>query len=176
MWPAWPSERPLRHRQRRRHRERPRDEVEEENPVMARFNVEFWEIPTSAAYLDGIPAERALWFETAEDRERRYALQDFFQSVLPVVQELIDAQLTERQKEVLKLYYFCNKTQEDIAEMLGLTQSTVSRHLFGTARNGKKVGGAVAKLQKAVEKCAGSEVDQALAALKIRFDTSSAAA
>jgi len=51
---------------------------------MARFNAEFWEIPTQSAYLDNISSERALWFETEEDRERRYALQEFFRSVLPL--------------------------------------------------------------------------------------------
>ena len=143
---------------------------------MARFNAEFWEIPTQSAYLDNIPAERALWFETEEDRERRYALQDFFRSVLPVVKDLIDAQLTARQREVLRLYYFCNKTQEDIAEMLHLSQSTVSRHLFGTVRNGKKVGGAIPKLQKAIDRREHAPIHSALATLRVRFQEASFAA
>jgi RNA polymerase sigma factor (sigma-70 family) len=154
----------------------PKNEVLEEDPAMARFNVDFWEIPTTSAYLESVPAERALWFETEEDRERRYALQEFFQSMLPVVRDLIDAQLTARQRQVLTLYYFDNKTQEDIAAILGLTQSTVSRHLFGTARNGKKVGGAVAKLQRAMEKNPRPEVNTALETLRARFDTASTAA
>lgn len=143
---------------------------------MARFNAEFWEIPTQFAYLDNISSDRALWFETEEDRERRHALQEFFRSVLPFVNEIIDARLTARQREILRLYYFCNKTQEDIAAMLNLTQSTVSRHLFGTVRNGKKVGGAIPKLKKAIELRDNIPIHSALATLRSRFDDASYAA
>lgn len=143
---------------------------------MATFNPEFWEIPTQSAYLESVSSERALWFETDEDRERRYALKDFFQSVLPVVVDLMDQQLTARQREILHLYYFCDKTQEDIAAMLELSQSTVSRHLFGTVRNGKKVGGAIPKLQKAVEKRDTGAISGALETLHTRFDQAHATA
>ncbi len=143
---------------------------------MARFNPEFWEIPTQSAFLESVSQERAMWYETEEGRDRRHALQDFFQSVLPVVVDLMDQQLTARQREILHLYYFCDKTQEDIAEMLTLTQSTVSRHLFGTVRNGKKVGGAIPKLQKAVEKRDTGEIQGALNTLRTRFDQAHATA
>jgi len=143
---------------------------------MAKFNPDFWEIPTQSAYLESVPSERALWYETEEHRERRYALQDFFQSVLPVVVDLMGNQLTARQREILHLHYFCDKTQEDIAAMLGVTQSTVSRHLFGTVRNGKKVGGAIPKLQKAVEKRDTGPIRDALQALHTRFDQAYATA
>jgi len=147
-----------------------------EHPAMASFNPEFWEIPTQSAYLESVSSERALWYETDEDRERRYAMKDFFQSVLPIVVDLMDDQLTPRQREILHLYYFCDKTQEDIAEMLALTQSTVSRHLFGTVRNGKKVGGAIPKLQKAVEKRDTGEIQGALNVLRSKFDEAHATA
>ncbi len=143
---------------------------------MARFNPDFWEIPTQSAFLESVPAERALWYETEEDRERRYAMKDFFSAVLPVVVDLMGQQLTTRQREILHLYYFCDKTQEDIAEMLQLTQSTVSRHLFGTVRNGKKVGGAIPKLQKAVEKRDTGDIQRALKSLHTRFDEAHATA
>lgn len=136
---------------------------------MAQFNPDFWEIPTSSQYLENTPVEGALWFETEEDRERRHALQDFFQSVLPAVQEMIDAQLTGRQQEVVQLYFFEGQTQEDIADKLQLSQSTVSRHLFGTVRNGKKVGGAVNKLRKAVDRATSGTVASALTTLQEQF-------
>jgi hypothetical protein len=103
---------------------------------MAQFNAEFWEIPTQSAYLDNLPAERALWFETEEDREKRYAMQDFFRSVLPVVNDLIDAQLTARQREVLRLYYFCNKTQEDDRAQGSCADSFGPGHLAHTLHPG----------------------------------------
>jgi len=137
---------------------------------MARFNADFWEIPTGTSYLENVASERAMWFETELDRERRHAMQEFFETVMPAVQDLIEATLTRRQKEVLRLYYFCNMTQEDIAGELKLSQSTVSRHLFGTTRNGKKVGGAIPKLQKVVDRCDRGPISEALTALKSRFE------
>jgi hypothetical protein len=50
-----------------------------------------------------------------------------------------------------------------------LSQSTVSRHLFGTVRNGKKVGGAIPKLQKVVDRVRLEPIENALATLKERF-------
>ncbi len=136
---------------------------------MAGFNADFWEVQTSSGYLESLPASRALWHETSEDRERRYAFQGFFQEVKPLVHEAIDHSLTPRQREVVKLYFMYNKTQEDIATILKLSQSTVSRHLFGTVRQGKKVGGAIPKLRKVMERDQAPHIDSALSGLRQRL-------
>lgn len=136
---------------------------------MARFNPVFWEIPTDFSALDRIPVNEGLWFETDVDQQRRHALQDFFSEVAPAVQSLIDSRLTGRQREVVRLYYYQGKTQEDIAAILNLTQSTVSRHLFGTARGGKKVGGAIPKLRKAIDTAELPEITEALSTLQERL-------
>jgi len=133
---------------------------------MATFAADFWEIATDSQFIEAIPADRALWFETDEDRDRRYALQDFFQAVLPVVTEYIEESLTDRQREIVQLYFFHGKTQEDIAAMLDVSQSTVSRHLFGTTRDGKKVGGAIPKLRKVVERTQNAQIQSALGSLQ----------
>ncbi len=136
---------------------------------MSQFNSDFWEVQAGPQYLESLPASRGLWFETEEDRGRRYAFQDFFHEVKPVVRSMIDGGLTKRQSEVVKLYYLHNKTQEDIAAILNLSQSTVSRHLFGTVRRGKKVGGAIPKLKKAIDRTPSPLVDSALMTLKGRL-------
>lgn len=133
---------------------------------MTEYSPEYWEISVDVAHLDRIPANRALWFETETDRTRRYAMQDFFSQVAPTVRQLIESELTGRQREVVLLYYYHGKTQEDIAIILDLSQSTVSRHLFGTARGGKKVGGALPKLRKAIDKNPAQEVTGALETLQ----------
>lgn len=133
---------------------------------MSQFNADFWEVPTDSRILESVPASRALWFESEEDRERRYAFRDFFGSVKPVVFDLLDQELTRRQREVVTLYYVHGKTQEDIATILDLSQSTVSRHLFGTVRDGKKVGGAITKLRKLIEKKHPQIVDDAFTTLQ----------
>jgi predicted DNA-binding protein (UPF0251 family) len=137
---------------------------------MATFNPDFWEVSVEANVLENTPSDRALWYETEVDRDRRHALEEFFQSVMPAVREIMDAQLTPRQLEILRLYYFQNKTQEEIAEELSLTQSTVSRHLFGTTRNGRKVGGAIPKLRKIIEKSQEQRIAGALNTLQGRFN------
>ncbi|MFO7774254.1 MAG: sigma-70 family RNA polymerase sigma factor [Candidatus Hydrogenedentota bacterium] len=137
--------------------------------AMTHFNADFWEVTLDASCLESIPAERAIWFETPSDRTRRHALQDFFQEVMPAVQDIMEKELTDRQQEVLRLYYFHGYTQQDIAATLKLTQSTVSRHLFGAARNGQKVGGAIPKLRKAIETRPPRKVEDALATLQARF-------
>lgn len=136
---------------------------------MAEFNSDFWEIPIGSDYLENLSAERAVWFETDDDRERRYVFEDFFQEVRPVVMQLIDTQLTQRQREVITLYYVYGKTQQDIAVILDLAQSTVSRHLFGTVRQGRKVGGAIPKLRKVIERAKSAQIDSALDTLQARL-------
>ncbi len=136
---------------------------------MAEFNSDFWEIPTGSEYLENLPAERALWFETEEDQQRRHVFQDFFNDVGPVVMQLVDVHLTQRQREVVKLYYVHGKTQEDIAVILDLAQSTVSRHLFGTVRQGKKVGGAIPKLRKLIDRSHPTEIESAFTELQAKL-------
>jgi len=133
---------------------------------MAEFNADFWEISTGSEYLENLPSSRALWYETQEDRSRRYAFREFFEEVSPVVDGLIGANLTKRQQEVVELYYVHGKTQEDIATILDLTQSTVSRHLFGTMRRGKKVGGAIPKLRKVIDRTKDRIIDDAFGTLQ----------
>jgi predicted transcriptional regulator len=136
---------------------------------MAQYNPDFWEIPTDITTLDRVPAAKGLWFEDEVDRERRHAMREFFEQVAPAVESLIDEELTDRQREVVKLYYFYGKTQEDIAEILDLTQSTVSRHLFGTVRDGRKVGGAITKLRKAIDRNRDDNISHALSSLQERL-------
>ncbi len=136
---------------------------------MARFNPDFWEIPIDVAALDRIPATQGLYYESEVDRARRHALAAFFRDVGPKVRGLIETHLTRRQREVVQLYYFYGKTQEDIAVILDLTQSTVSRHLHGTVRNGRRVGGAIPKLRKVIDRTTDPLITQALHTLQRHF-------
>lgn len=56
--------------------------------------------------------------------------------------------LTQRQREITLLYLDNKLNEEEIAEKLGISQPTVSQHLFGKKRNGKKIGGSIQKIQK----------------------------
>ena len=138
---------------------------------MSQYNSDFWEVSADSAFLENLPADRGLWFETEDDRYRREAFSEFFAEVKPVVLDLVDAKLTKRQMEVVKLHYIYGKTQEDIATILDLTQSTVSRHLFGTVRGGKEVGGAIPKLRKVIDKTENTSIDEAFDTLRSKLTT-----
>ena len=67
---------------------------------------------------------------------------------------LVDEQLTERQREVMKLY--CEGyTQIEIAKKLNVNQSSITKSINGNCdyRNGKRIyGGAKKKLRRLAEK------------------------
>jgi RNA polymerase sigma factor (sigma-70 family) len=50
--------------------------------------------------------------------------------ILKHVRRIIKEDLTPRQREVLSLYFNGEKIEREIAEMLGLHQTTVSQHLI----------------------------------------------
>ena len=80
--------------------------------------------------------------------------------ILRCLWEVASRELTPRQRQVLRLYYQANCTQVQVAEVLGIAQSTVHQHLKGKRRNGKRVGGALRRLQKRIRRqrgMAGSE-------------------
>ena len=64
------------------------------------------------------------------------------------VRSLIELHLTERQRQVLELYYLRGLDQAGVATLLGISQQSVSEHLFGKSRHHRHVGGLVHKLRK----------------------------
>ena len=54
---------------------------------------------------------------------------------------LVEAKLTERQKEVVELYFFLQYTQEEVSKVLGISQQAVLDHI-------KKIKN---KIQKVIE-------------------------
>ncbi len=68
--------------------------------------------------------------------------------------------LTPRQQQVVQLYCLEGRTQAEVAEALGISQQTVSQHLMGKFRGGRRVGGAFRKLRKAIHKAAKARAGQ----------------
>lgn len=61
-----------------------------------------------------------------ESSDKAIARKKAFATVLPII---IDSELTKRQSTCFKCKYLENKTQDEIAQMLKLSQPTVSRHI-----------------------------------------------
>lgn len=112
------------------------------------YNPDFWEIPVGQAALERAPNESAVWFESWEEREERYRREDRVGETMPRLMQVIGEGLTTRQREAVLLYFFHRKTQQEIAQITGISRRVLSQHLFGIVRNGRQVGGAMKRLRK----------------------------
>ena len=92
--------------------------------------------------------EAGLWFESRHDRRSRSQREVRVRGLIGPVMDLISDALTEKQRQALILYYFHRKTQEEVAQIMGISRRVVSQHLFGICRHGKQVGGAIQKIRK----------------------------
>lgn len=94
------------------------------------------------------------YFNEEERMELKEELLDLKEQLKIEFWRLVDAALTDRQKQVIKLYAE-GYTQTEIAKMLDVNQSSITKSLNGNCdyRNGRKVyGGARKKLQRLVSK------------------------
>jgi DNA-directed RNA polymerase specialized sigma24 family protein len=93
--------------------------------------------------LDRYEATRALWFEGDECSPARTVL-------LERVRAAVDSALTDKQREVVEACFFEGLSQGEIARRLGVAQQVVQKRLYGVDRRGRRVGGAMARLQAAL--------------------------
>jgi DNA-directed RNA polymerase specialized sigma24 family protein len=119
---------------------------------MAYFNSDFWEISVDFDKLAEFDTKRALWYETDEERESRWMREDRQEQLMPELMEIIEDELTAKQRQAVILYFFEQKTQEEIGQIMDIPHQVVSQHIHGIRRNGKRVGGAIAKIRKICEK------------------------
>lgn len=109
------------------------------------------EVAVDPVILDSVSRDAALWSEppeTEEDKRRAAALDEQRAEAIALLGIVIESKLTRRQREIVDLYFYRGKTQQEVAEILGISQQVVSKQLFGVMRAGKKVGGAIRRLQK----------------------------
>lgn len=75
-----------------------------------------------------------------EDRPRESTNALDLQAAAAVLRTAMEWELTGRQRECVRLYFYENRTMEEIGSMLGISRSTVCRHLQkAKARLGKAV-------------------------------------
>lgn len=68
--------------------------------------------------------------------EARFFANDFSISDMLIDFEMaVDRALTERQKQVIKLTYFKDMRQVDVARLLGLSQQTIQEHTVKAIKN-----------------------------------------
>ena len=116
---------------------------------MAKFNPDFWEITIDSESWATFSIEDGIWHESEEEREVRQGRTTKAEALRPDLMAMIDEVLTDRQREIVLLHFFERRNQRQIGEMLGMSQQSVSEHLYGKVRGGRNVGGALRKLRKA---------------------------
>jgi RNA polymerase sigma factor (sigma-70 family) len=121
---------------------------------MTRYNPTFWEVSVDPVILEAVliqPDFLEQLLITPEDEQIEQAKAAQKQAAIALIRELIQMHLTPRQAQIVQMYFYDNRTQEEIATELGINQQVVSKHLFGVLRDGRKVGGALKKLRKLCE-------------------------
>lgn len=108
---------------------------------MAGSNADFWELPFDPGDFDALPADL---YEPAEASPARDA-------ALAELRTIVATVLTEKQQGLVERYFFEGMTQAEIADEVGVSQQVVSRQLFGVIREGRRIGGAIARLRKACD-------------------------
>jgi RNA polymerase sigma factor (sigma-70 family) len=122
---------------------------------MSKFNPDFWEVTISEESWRQFSAEDGLYYEGPDEAERRRQRAERAEALWRDIRGVMAEVLTARQREVVTLYFFEELNQRQIADRLGISQQSVSEHLYGKIRNGRAVGGALRKLRNA---CAGRGV------------------
>jgi len=85
------------------------------------------------------------------DFGKRDELLELTQQLIDQIKNLIVTKLTSRQSEVVQKIYFEQKTQMEVADSLGLCQTTIHKVIMGNldySNGGKRYGGALKKLKK----------------------------
>ena len=81
-----------------------------------------------------------------------------YSKVISFLFKFMAEHLTARQVEVMRMYHFdYHLTQDAIAQVLDIAQTTVNQHINGKKRNGKHVGGAYQKIRREACNIANSE-------------------
>jgi DNA-directed RNA polymerase specialized sigma24 family protein len=112
---------------------------------MPGYDPRFWELPFDPGDLDALPAGLV----DAPDDDLAPVDAAARREALQAIAELVRTGLTAKQREIVQLYFYEGRSQVDIADRLGISQQVVSRQLFGVVRDGRRIGGAIARLRKA---------------------------
>ena len=118
---------------------------------MSNFNPQFWEIVFPPGEMDNFSEEAAIWYETEEEKELRYEKEDKRRNVIPLIIEIIENELTDMQRNCIKLHFLYDRTRDEVASTLGISRRVVAQHIYGIRRDGKRVGGGIKKIKRICE-------------------------
>ncbi len=126
--------------------------MRKEKISVSKFDPRFWEVTFAPDQLDRFCEENAIWRETEAERQVRYENEEKRRKLTPLIMEIIENDLTEMQRNCIKLHFLCQRTREEVAYTLGISRRVVTQHIYGIRRHGKRVGGGIRKIRKICEK------------------------
>lgn len=95
--------------------------------------------------LDTVPAGAALW---GARHRAPTSTADLHQALHRAIRDA----LTDKQRQAVELFFFEGLSQGEIARRAGVSQQVIQKRLYGTRRGGRQIGGALAKLRRALER------------------------
>ena len=125
--------------------------MRKEKISVSKFDPRFWEVTFAPDQLDRFCEENAIWRETEAERQVRYENEEKRRKLTPLIMEIIENDLTEMQRNCIKLHFLCQRTREEVAYALGISRRVVTQHIYGIRRHGKRVGGGIKKIRKICE-------------------------
>lgn len=63
------------------------------------------------------------------------------------VRRAVEEHLSEKQREVIEAYFFEGLSEPQIARRLGIRQQVVHKRIHGIRRDGRRIGGALRRLE-----------------------------
>lgn len=110
-----------------------------------------YETHLDLSHWNNLDAQSRNWSEYNEDSDQMRQREELTSHIIQLIKTEILPKLTPRQREITLLYFECHCKEEEIARKLGISQPTVSQHLFGKRRGEKIVGGSVRKIRKLIK-------------------------
>jgi len=112
----------------------------------------FHELLLDSDVLDKLPYECLFSYQSRKDQKKQLLKERERKQILKELLDIIEYELTQRQRDCIKLYFLQEKTQAEVAEILGISRRVVSQHIYGIRRDGKRIGGAIKKIRKVCKK------------------------
>ncbi len=111
-----------------------------------------YEIHLDTDHWNNLDSKYRNWSEYNSNPDQMRQREELVKKLIELIKVEVMPELTERQRQITQLYFESQLNEDEIAEILGISQSTVSQHLFGKKRNGTKVGGSIRKIRKIILK------------------------
>ncbi len=110
------------------------------------------EIHLDSDHWNNLDAKHKNWSEYNGNSKQMWRREALINIIIKIIKNEILPGLTSRQQQVIQLYFENHLRQVQIAKILGVSQPTVSQHITGKKRNGKKIGGSIHKIRKTILK------------------------